>query len=117
MYKLMAPKHISEFTPEEYKQYVKDLNFHPPKKKSKSVKKKRALAPLVWRLNKKGTLILKINRTPKWISREEIAQIAKDSGIEERLIYIKIGAKNSKIAISTEEAESKARKESEEIPW
>jgi hypothetical protein len=95
---LLSGRKFSEFSPSEFKAHVHGL-FYKPVPKKKAPAKKKPLLPIVWRINKQGTLVLKINRKPKHITPEEITQLAKDSGIEERLIWIKVGAKKSGIEV------------------
>lgn len=90
---LLSPKPFSEFLPAEFRSYVRGLKEIPEKGKKKPVKE------VSWSKNKKGTLSVKVKRIPKVITPEEIAQIARESETEERLIWIKISAKKSNIKI------------------
>lgn len=97
---LLSSRKFSEFSPAEFKSHVHGLFYKPVPRKAPP-KKKKPLEPIVWRLNKKGTLVLKINRKPKWISPEEIKKLSVDSGIEESLIWTKVGAKKSGIEVKS----------------
>lgn len=108
---ILSPRHLLEFTPAEYKAHVCSLYSKPVPKERK------ALTPYVWRLNKKGTLCLRVNRKPKWLSREEIDAIAKESKLPANEVWAKVTAKKSKIKISTAEAEELIKTAIKEIPW
>lgn len=103
---LLSPRSLDQYTAHEYKDYVKSLYFKPPPAKSTEIKLK---LPFTWRLNAKGTLCLKVNRKPKWLSREEIDQIARESKIPASKVWLKVCAKKSGIRISSAEAETKLK--------
>lgn len=86
---LLSPKSLGEFTPEEFHAYVRSLNYVKPKKsKVKGVK-----APpkeVTWSITKKGTLTVRIKRDPKWLTREEVETIARDSGKPLNQVWLKL---------------------------
>lgn len=88
---LLSPRDLLSFSPAEFKEYVKSLYFKEERAKKKEV---------AWTVTKKGSLVIRVNRIPKVIWPHEISTIAKESGIEERLIWIKIAAPKSKIKIA-----------------
>lgn len=94
--KLLSGAHISEFTPEMYHAYIRTL-YHKPEPKAKKPKK-----TFIIKLTKTGKVSLQVRRDPKWITRAEIEQLAKESGIEERLIYLKLNDKKRPIELRTE---------------
>lgn len=112
---LLAPKALRDFAATEFKNYVRGLYYKKPKKKSPA-KRKTPLKAYSARLNPKGTLVLTIRtRDPKWISREEIAEIAATLGIEERLVYLKVGERG--IKISTQAEEDRISLDVANLPW
>lgn len=68
---LLSPKPLSEFGAEEFRDYVKGLYFKREKRKVPPKKKK----PYSFSVNKKGTLLLKVNRDPKALYDEELCLI------------------------------------------
>ena len=66
---LLSPKPFADFTPEEYKAYVVSLYQAPPAPPPK--------ADYTASVNKKGTLTLRINRVPKFLTFSEALDIAK----------------------------------------
>jgi len=92
MMDLISRKPLNEFTPSDYKIYVRELFWKPPKRKAK----KKALTPFIWRKNAKGTLLLKFNRP--WVSEEDLLLISKESGIPLNEVWIKTFHPKSKKA-------------------
>jgi hypothetical protein len=96
-YPMLAPKGFADFSSSEFHEYVKSLYVAPPKKAApKEVSAK---------LNKKGTLTLKINREPKFLHMNEIEGLAAEVGwshqnfwlaILKRKIEIKLPARKPK---------------------
>ena len=72
MIPLLAPKPFAEFSPPEYKEYVRSLYIAPPPPPVK--------ADFACRLNDKGNLVLTVRRTPKWLSNDEVEAIALELG-------------------------------------
>ena len=108
---LLSPKHLNSFTPEEYRTYVRSLLNRPPRKLPR-VKKE-----VEWRLTSKGKFSLQIKRRPKWISREEIEALIKESKFPANEVWLYVLSAKSKIRISTREEEERIKKEVSEIPW
>jgi hypothetical protein len=113
---LLGPRPFSDFTPEEYKTYVRSL-YEKAAKKEKTIKLKKKQEPFVWKLTPKGNLSLKVNRDPKWLSREEIEQIVRESKLPANEVWLKVLDKRSSIRISSQEEEFRIARELAEIPW
>lgn len=73
---LLSGKAFEEFTPSEFKAHVISLYHKPEPKRAKPKEKK----PYTFHVNKKGTLSLRINREPKWLTAQEIESIVIGSG-------------------------------------
>lgn len=72
--KLLSPKTLADFSPEEYKNYVKSLYFKKQKKEPLfrvKVKKKE----LEWKKTEKGNLSIVVRRDPKFITRAELTMM------------------------------------------
>ncbi len=111
---ILAGRRLEDFSPEEFKSHVRGLKIEPPPKKIRAIKLKKHI---VWKLSpKKKSLSLKINRDPKWITREEIAKVARESGIEERLVWVKVAATKATV-VSNEEQGHELNKQLKEIPF
>lgn len=78
---LLAPKHISQFNEQEYKDYIISLYIDPkadkPKPKEYSASR-----------TKKGSIVIRINRKPKWITRPEIVELAKSLEIPQSEMFL-----------------------------
>lgn len=72
---LLSGKPFAEFTPEEFKAHVVSL-YH--KREPRKAKKKEP-KPFTYRLNKKGTLCIRVNRDPKWLLLSEIEAMCKET--------------------------------------
>lgn len=90
---LLSPKALSEFSPAEFRSYVQSLKAVPESRKKTPPKE------FSWSLTKKGVLSIRVKRTPKFLRPAEITQIARESGIEERLVWIKVASPKSGIKI------------------
>lgn len=110
MIPLLSGKPFSEFSAAEFKLHVKSL-YHKPAPRS-GVKLAK---PFTWTKNKKGTLVLRVNRDPQWLSEEEMKQISKESGTPLSEIFITL--KKRGIKISTLEAERKIKLAIEDLPF
>lgn len=106
---LLSAKPFDEFSPSEYKQYVRDLyRKRAMKRKTPSVRIKKARPPYSARLSKKGNLTLRVNRSPKWLTREEVDQIAKDLSLPLNEVWVYVMKKRKEtIRISTQEEEDR----------
>jgi len=80
---LLSPKHISDYTPEEYMDYVKSLYIDP-----------KAGKPIPREFNatrtKKGTITIRIKRDPKYITRAEIIILAAELKIPQSEMFLLI---------------------------
>lgn len=97
--KLLSPRSFSEYTPEEYKEYIRSLYFKKTKK-TPTIRLKKKKPTFVLKLTKTGKVSLKVNRDPVFITRAEIAQLAQEHKIEERLIWLKVTDKKKPIRVS-----------------
>ena len=91
---LLSGKGLCDFTPSEFLQHVRSLKMEKTKKPS---------APFTFRVNKKGSLCLRFNRLPKYLTPAEIDQIVKETGLDLITVCAKITAKKSGIEIKVEE--------------
>lgn len=67
---LLAPKHLTEYSAEEYMEYVKSLHREP--------KKKEGAKAWTFRVSEKGTPILTIRgRKPKFLTPDEAEEVQK----------------------------------------
>lgn len=109
----LLTKPLSSFTPEDFKLYVKGLKAEPPPKK---IRLKKQKPPFVWKMTPKTKkLSLTVNRTPKWISAQEMEDISKDSGVPLNEVFVLL--KKKEIALSSEEEQQRIKEQIEEIPW
>lgn len=113
---LLAPKALSEFTPAEFKAYVRSLNYVKPKRLSKG-KTKAAPKPVSFTVTKKGVLSVRIKRNPKWISRAEIETISKESGRPLNEVWLKLVGPKGVARLSTGEDEERIARELAELPF
>lgn len=91
-----------DFAPKEFREHVRGLFFKPVRPKRESVKK--APKPFTWRVNQKGTLCLRVNREPKWMTREEVEAIAKEAKLPLATVWNKAFGKKSKIKLGEPDA-------------
>lgn len=106
---LLSGKPLSEFTPEDFKLHVRSLYHKPEPKRAAPV---RTVLP---KLTPKGNISLLIRRKPQWISREEIAEAAKELSVEERLVWNYVAKK--KIKVSDAKTEGEITVDLSSIPW
>lgn len=100
---------LSQMTPAEFKHHVRGLYHKPEPKRKEPV---RTVLP---KLTAKGNVSLLIRRKPQWISREEIAQAAKELGRPESEIWLYVGKK--KIRVSDAKTEGEITADLSSIPW
>lgn len=120
--KLLAPKALSAFSPSEFKEYVRSLFFKKTPRRTKTIKLKKVKPPVVWSLTKKGNLSVRIQRTPRWISREEVEAVVRESGLPYNEVWLKIfPAKPPKgrepVRLSTQKDEDELLAFDRELPW
>lgn len=77
---LLSPKPLSEFTPKEFRDYVKGMFKAPPAKQE-----------VLFKFTKKGNPQVTIRRTPKWISEVEFKTLCQTYGVRqnEMFLYLK----------------------------
>jgi len=68
---LLAPKSIYDYDPAEYMAYVESL--YRDHRKPKVIKREFLASK-----TKKGTVVIRISRKPKWITRDEIDILAAE---------------------------------------
>jgi hypothetical protein len=78
-YPLLSVKPLDEWTPDEYKEFIKAM-YNKPAKKERVVRIKKPKPPFVWSLTPKGALSLRFNRKPKYLTALELNQISFESG-------------------------------------
>lgn len=82
----LLTKPLNQFTPEDFKLYVKGLKREPPQKK---IRLKKQKPPFAWKITPKTKkLSLTVNRTPKWITDEEMSEIARASGVPLNEVFL-----------------------------
>lgn len=86
--KLLSGKPISEFSPEEYRAYVRSQ--YKKFERKKSVAKKKPLRPFIAKRTKTGKLQLKVNRTPKTLTALEMNEISLATQIPLNEIFLKM---------------------------
>lgn len=113
MIPLLSGKPLSEFTPEEYKAYVKSLYHKRVKKKSAPKKKRLRDYKVSVRSLKKG-LKATTKREPKYLTKEELAKFAET--FRENELFIALKAAEIHIYPDHETAEQIVR-DNKENPW
>lgn len=87
---LLSPKHISKYDAAEYMEYVKSLYIDP-----------NANKPIPREFNasrtKKGSIVIRIKRDPKYITKEEIKILAKELDLPQSEMFLLI--KKRKIGV------------------
>jgi hypothetical protein len=99
----ITTKSIWDFSPEDFREKVRSLYRDP--KEGKPVSRSFSL-----RVNPQGTLVITIRRDPKWISRAEISELSEESGIEERLIYVRLAERKIPVTDTMIEIKPAAKK-------
>ena len=86
---LIAPKHLSQYSPIEYFTYVRSLHREP----------ERAAPPAEFTVsvNKKGTVVLRINRKPKYLTPSEVDKIAQQLGWKKQEAWLMIREKKVEV--------------------
>lgn len=108
---LLSGKDFVEFSPLEFKEYIRSLFFKKEPRKAAPKKKKE----FSWTRNKKGTFSLRVRREPKWLSEEEMNSISAESGVPLSEIFIKMQEKD--IIISTQSRADEIKLELDSIPF
>lgn len=78
--RLLSQKPLCDYTPEDYKLYIRSLYYKRPARKTKTIRIKPPKPPYVWKLTPKGNITLKVNRSPKTLTSAEVDLIATESG-------------------------------------
>jgi hypothetical protein len=110
---LLALKHISEFSPQAYLEYLRGLWIDPATTKKATTKKpKRYLTGTV---TKKGTLSIRCNRHPKEVTRAEVEELRVSVGLSHLQVWsalrkrsIKVVNKITKVSIKVETSPASA---------
>lgn len=115
---LIAPKHFSEFTPEEYHQHVKDM-YELRVKGSKAPKKPSYAEGLSLKLTKKGAI--SITRTAKkrafpYVLESELRSLSEGYKLSYTAVWNAFKAKGFLITKTRLEAE-KIKADVDGIPW
>lgn len=74
---LLAPKPLSEFSPSEYREYVRSFYKAPEK-----------TAEVLFKWTKKGNPQVTVRRHPKWISELEFRELCKMHGLRQNELFI-----------------------------
>lgn len=109
---LLAPKALSLFTPEEFKQYVRSLN--KPRRAPKVKKKRSRDYKVTVRLLKSGKISVKTKRPFRYVTEEEYRKYAET--IPENLLFIALRENDVRIYKTHSEAE-RIILECKEHPW
>lgn len=109
---LLAPKSLEEFSPSEFKEYVRGL-----KKERRKKTKRVSWKPykLTARLLKKGTISLKTKRSPAYITPDELGHLPEMLGRPENEIFLAV--KEAGLSVLTHQEAKRIQKAQEEIPW
>jgi hypothetical protein len=86
---LLSSRALSDFTAEEYKNYVKSLYFKK-QKKTPVIRIKKKKAEIEWGLTKKGNISLKIRREPKWITSDELERMIAELSVTREVVMRKL---------------------------
>jgi hypothetical protein len=113
---LLSVRRLTDFTASDFKAYVRGL-FARHVVKSRQKKGIRLVKPFTFSVNKKGTLVLRVNRRPKWLSSDEIDGIAEATGLASNVVWLRVLRKASGIIVSTAEEQERIRAELESVPW
>ena len=107
---LISPKHITEFTPSEYHEYIKNLWIDPNKDKP-------APKYVSFRRNDKGTPIVTVrSRKPKYVTTEEFLELCFESEMKQSEMFLFL--KSKKVHLVRDEKAGKELSQFEkEIPW
>jgi hypothetical protein len=89
---LLSPKAFSEFTPEEYKDYVISLHKAPPAKPIP--------AAVTWSLTKTGKPSVRIKRQPKFVTATEVGEGALSLGVTYQELWMHLRKKKIEIKVT-----------------
>lgn len=112
---LLSGKPIEEFSPEEYKVHVRGLFAERMKRKGTAPKKKKLKDKKVTiKLTKKGGLLIRTKRDPKYFTAEELTAGSAATGLPESEIFIALKSRGY-IQATHNEAEA-IKKEINDLP-
>ena len=98
---LLSPKPFGEYSPEEFRQHVKGLNYVKPKRVSTS--KRKVVPEVSWKRNLKGTLVIRVKRKPQVITQSEFDSLAKESGEPMNELWLRLAKRKIKVDKTTGE--------------
>ena len=110
----LLTKPLREWTPEEYKIYIRGLYYKPPPKKSAAKKKRLRDYALTVRALKKGGLSITTKRDPRYITKDEYAALSQTH--PENELFIALKRAEIHVYENHEEAE-KIKADRTEFPW
>lgn len=103
---LLSEKPLREWTPFEYREYVKSLYYKPPPKGKKEAK------PFCFRLNAKGTLVLtSAVRKPKFLTEGEMQHVSRETKKPLNEVFLKMKEKGWKLMTEEEYKRIRAKGE------
>lgn len=108
---LLSGRPLSDFTPPDYKEYVRSL-YKERRVRARAAAKKKPYKLTVRRL-KKGALSVTTKRNPAYITPEEYAEWTKT--FPENELFIALRAKG--VVVATLEEVDEIRRNVKEIPW
>ncbi len=120
---LLSSKPISEYSSDEYAEYVRSLYVPPAPKKAAGPKKERIPGvkkppKLTFALTKKGLLSVRGRR--KWVTDSELCAAAASLGLKQRVVWLALKEKGIK-AVRTEAEglaqETQNQEQTDELPW
>lgn len=82
---LLAPKHISAFSPTEYRHYMRSLWIDPAT--TRKAKAKGPIQYLTGTVNKKGITVIRCKRTPKQVTYEEVSALRESLSMSHLQIW------------------------------
>lgn len=91
---LLSVRPFVDFTPSEYKIYVSGLFRQRVKKKTQAKKKRLRDLKVSAKLTKKGKLSITTRRSPKYVTEDEMREIARQTGRGQNEIFITITEKD-----------------------
>lgn len=114
---LIAPKHFSQFTPEEFQSHVKAM--YELRQKGSKPKKPSFAEGITLSRTKKGALSVRVSKTKRafnYATEQEVTALAKGYGFPMSEVWNLL--KKKKFIISRTADEAKAiKKDIDEIPW
>lgn len=114
---LLARKPLREWTPEDYKTYIRGLFTQRTKSKRAAQYKKKKIRDykVSFRVLKKGGLSFSTKRDPKYVTPEEYMRFPALSGRPESEIFIRL--KELDFVIMTHEEAEEVRRITDSIPF